>query len=86
MAANQSIKELMAAESKASLIISEARQGTFPTFVSLWWLMRGMCTVERGDRLKQAKVEAEKEISTYREQQENSFRLSNTEVCLLPPD
>lgn len=30
MAANQSIKELMAAETKASKIISEARQGSLP--------------------------------------------------------
>ncbi|RHZ00386.1 hypothetical protein DYB26_002997 [Aphanomyces astaci] len=42
MAANQSIKELMTAETKASKIISEARQG---------------------DRLKQAKAEAEAEIN-----------------------
>ncbi|CAH0475414.1 unnamed protein product [Peronospora belbahrii] len=58
MAANQSIKELLAAENKASKIISEARQ-------------------ERGERLKQAKFEAEAEITAYRKQMEQSFQMSN---------
>lgn len=35
MAANQSIKELMAAETKASKIISEARQGQIPSVTLL---------------------------------------------------
>ncbi|CAI5718207.1 unnamed protein product [Hyaloperonospora brassicae] len=58
MAANQSIKELLAAETKASKIISEARQ-------------------ERGERLKQAKLEAEAEIAAYRTQMEQSFQMSS---------
>ncbi|KAG3090932.1 hypothetical protein PI124_g17185 [Phytophthora idaei] len=62
MAANQSIKELMAAETKASKIISEARQ-------------------ERGERLKQAKLEAEAEITAYRKQMERSFQMNgNTDL------
>ncbi|TYZ57901.1 hypothetical protein PybrP1_010505, partial [[Pythium] brassicae (nom. inval.)] len=62
MAANQSIKELMAAETKASKIISEARQ-------------------ERGERLKQAKVEAEAEINAFRKQQEHAFQMNgNTDL------
>ncbi|TMW61736.1 hypothetical protein Poli38472_010799 [Pythium oligandrum] len=62
MAANQSIKELMAAETKASKIISEARQ-------------------ERGERLKQAKIEAEAEINAYRKQQEHAFQMNaNTDL------
>ncbi|ETI39032.1 V-type ATPase, G subunit, variant [Phytophthora nicotianae CJ01A1] len=62
MAANQSIKELMAAETKASKVISEARQ-------------------ERGERLKQAKLEAEAEITAYRKQMERSFQMNgNTDV------
>uniref|UniRef100_A0AAV1T9X0 V-type proton ATPase subunit G n=1 Tax=Peronospora matthiolae TaxID=2874970 RepID=A0AAV1T9X0_9STRA len=58
MAANQSIKELLAAETKASKIISDARQ-------------------ERGERLKQAKLEAEAEITAYRNQMEQSFQMSS---------
>ncbi|CAI5742820.1 unnamed protein product [Peronospora destructor] len=58
MAANQSIKELLAAETKASKIISEARQ-------------------ERGERLKQAKLEAEAEIAAYRKKMERTFQLNN---------
>ncbi|CAI5742809.1 unnamed protein product [Peronospora destructor] len=62
MAANQSIKELLAAETKASKIISEARQ-------------------ERGERLKQAKLEAEAEIAAYRKRMERTFQLnSNTDL------
>ncbi|KDO22811.1 V-type ATPase [Saprolegnia parasitica CBS 223.65] len=61
MAANQSIKELMAAETKASKIISEARQ-------------------ERGERLKQAKVEAEAEIAAYRLQQDQAFQMNSTDL------
>ncbi|KAE8889412.1 hypothetical protein PF005_g6958 [Phytophthora fragariae] len=62
MAANQSIKELMAAETKASKIISEARQ-------------------ERGERLKQAKLEAEAEITAYRKQMERTFQMNgNTDL------
>ncbi|KAF0691145.1 Aste57867_17569 [Aphanomyces stellatus] len=61
MAANQSIKELMAAETKASKIISEARQ-------------------ERGDRLKQAKAEAEAEINAYRRQQDQVFQMNSTDL------
>nr|CCA20781.1 conserved hypothetical protein [Albugo laibachii Nc14]CCA23713.1 conserved hypothetical protein [Albugo laibachii Nc14] len=62
MAANQSIKELMNAETKASKIISEARQ-------------------ERGERLKQAKLEAETEITAYRKQQEHAFQMNgNTDL------
>ncbi|OQS04858.1 hypothetical protein THRCLA_20778 [Thraustotheca clavata] len=61
MAANQSIKELMAAETKASKIISEARQ-------------------ERGERLKQAKVEAEAEIAAYRLQQDQVFQMNSTDL------
>ncbi|GAB9475489.1 hypothetical protein Gpo141_00012584 [Globisporangium polare] len=62
MAANQSIKELMAAETKASKIISEARQ-------------------ERGERLKQAKIEAEAEINAFRKQQEHAFQMNgNTDL------
>ncbi|TDH69465.1 hypothetical protein CCR75_008699 [Bremia lactucae] len=57
MAANQSIKELLAAESKASKIITEARQ-------------------ERGERLKQAKLEAEAEITAYRKQMERNFQMN----------
>jgi hypothetical protein len=40
MAANQSIKELMAAETKASKIISEARQGE-ESFLSISFRMKG---------------------------------------------
>ncbi|RLN53677.1 hypothetical protein BBJ28_00014814 [Nothophytophthora sp. Chile5] len=62
MAANQSIKELMAAETKASKIISEARQ-------------------ERGERLKQAKLEAEAEITAYRKQMERTYQMNaNTDL------
>ncbi|POM60245.1 V-type ATPase, G subunit [Phytophthora palmivora] len=62
MAANQSIKELMAAETKASKVISEARQ-------------------ERGERLKQAKLEAEAEITAYRKQMERTFQMNgNTDL------
>ncbi|CAK4084984.1 unnamed protein product [Aphanomyces euteiches] len=61
MAANQSIKELMAAETKASKIISEARQ-------------------ERGERLKQAKAEAEAEIAAYRRQQDQIFQMNSTDL------
>ncbi|CAH0492793.1 unnamed protein product [Peronospora farinosa] len=62
MAANQSIKELLAAETKASKIISEARQ-------------------ERGERLKQAKLEAEAEITAYRKKMKHTFQLnSNTDL------
>ncbi|KAJ0406732.1 hypothetical protein P43SY_004557 [Pythium insidiosum] len=57
-----SIKELMAAETKASKIISEARQ-------------------ERGERLKQAKIEAEAEINAFRKQQEHAFQMNgNTDL------
>jgi len=51
----------MAAEAKASKIVSKARQ-------------------ERGERLKQAKAEAEQEILLYRQQQENTFKINSTEL------
>lgn len=40
MAANQSIKELMAAETKASKIISEARQGARSSALPLTSILR----------------------------------------------
>ncbi|KAG7382011.1 hypothetical protein PHYPSEUDO_005372 [Phytophthora pseudosyringae] len=84
MAANQSIKELMAAETKASKIISEARQGRQPPLP-----LRGenarihtlFDLLERGERLKQAKLEAEAEITAYRKQMERTFQMNgNTDL------
>lgn len=40
--------------------------------------------IERGERLKQAKVEAEAEINAFRKQQEHAFQMNgNTDVCLV---
>lgn len=38
--------------------------------------------LERGERLKQAKAEAEVEIETYRQQMENTFQLDGTDVSV----
>ncbi len=36
--------------------------------------------IERGDRLKQAKSEADAEIAAYRKQLEDAFQLNGTDV------
>jgi V-type H+-transporting ATPase subunit G len=42
---------------------------------------RGIAYTERGERLKQAKMEAEAEITAYRKQMERTFQMNgNTDV------
>mmetsp|Transcript_31797 Transcript_31797/g.45205 ORF Transcript_31797/g.45205 Transcript_31797/m.45205 type:complete len:126 (+) Transcript_31797:127-504(+) len=54
MQSGTGIQELMAAETRASQIVAEARIG-------------------RGDRMKQAKVEAQSLINTYRGEKQSEF-------------
>mmetsp|Transcript_2957 Transcript_2957/g.6394 ORF Transcript_2957/g.6394 Transcript_2957/m.6394 type:complete len:124 (+) Transcript_2957:209-580(+) len=54
MNSGSGIQELMAAETRASQIVAEAR-------------------IARGDRMKQAKVDADELIKTYRMEQQDAF-------------
>lgn len=46
-------------------------------------LMSMAVDAERGERLKQAKIEAEAEINAYRKQQEHAFQMNaNTDVSI----
>lgn len=74
------IKELMAAETRASQIVAEARTGTFLRLAGAFLILcahnnRSFCRLYtgRGDRMKQAKVEAQSLIDAYRAEKQEEF-------------
>ena len=88
MASNSGINELMEAEKQASEIVKEARAGSYesgcmppsPFRSNPNPSPRATCTPARVSQMKLAKVEAEKEITRYRTEQDHAFEAANTQA------
>ena len=74
------ISELLSAENQASQIVVEARAGGFIITTRL-----DMQALGRGERMKEARLEAEAFINEVRSEKESTFQLSSIKVGFRTP-
>lgn len=75
---SSSTRLLIEAEQRASAIVAEARKSMSPSFKKKF-----SCVLDKIQKLKQCKEEAERDIVRFKDAREVQFQKFKTEVCRI---